>query len=117
MVLGYRIKSLRKEKMLSQNQLGKLLGVSKVSVSGYENGTRVPSMNTLIKLVDVFNTSADYILGREINAVCEDDDSINVYLSSQDINIIKEIRENSNVYNKILEDPKRFFASINKKNI
>lgn len=117
MVLGYRIKRLRKEKLLSQNQLGKLLGVSKVSVSGYENGTRVPSMDTLIKLLDVFNISADFILGREINAVCEDDNNINIFLSSQDINIIKEIKDNPGIYSKILEDPKRFFASINKKNI
>lgn len=117
MVLGYRIKRLRKEKLLSQNQLGKLLGVSKVSVSGYENGTRVPSMDTLVKLLDVFNISADFILGREINAVCEDDNNINIFLSSQDINIIKEIKDNPSIYSRILEDPKRFFASINKKNI
>ena len=117
MVLGYRIKRLRKEKLLSQNQLGKLLGVSKVSVSGYENGTRVPSMDTLVKLLDVFIISADFIFGREINAVCEDDNNINIFLSSQDINIIKEIKDNPSIYSKILEDPKRFFALINKKNI
>lgn len=117
MVLGYRIKRLRKDKLLSQAQLGKLLGVSKVSVSGYESGNRVPSTDTLVKLVDVFNTSADFILGREINAVCEEDNNINILLSSQDISIIKELRENPNVYSKILEDPKRFLASISKKDI
>lgn len=117
MVLGYRIKRLRKDKLLSQAQLGKLLGVSKVSVSGYENGNRIPSTDTLVKMVDVFNTSADFILGREVNAVCEDDDNISILLSSQDISIIKELRENPTIYSKILEDPKRFLASINKKDI
>lgn len=117
MVLGYRIKRLRKENLLSQEELGKLLGVSKVSVSGYEKGSRVPSMNTLIKLLDAFNISADYILGREINAVCEDENNANFLLSSCDINIIKEIRNNDSLYNKILEDPKRFFNAIGKKDI
>ena len=115
MVLGYRIRRLRKEKMLSQEQLGKLLGVSKVSVSGYENGTRNPSMEILSKMVDVFNVSSDYILGREVNAVCEDGN--NFLLSSQDINIIKEARKNSSLYQKILEDPKRFFIMLGKKSI
>lgn len=117
MVLGYRIKRLRKENAMSQAQLGKLIGVSKVSISGYENGTRVPSMDILIKLLNVFNASADYILGREINVVCEDDDSINVSLSSNDINIIKELRNNAILYDKVLEDPKRFFNAISKKDI
>ena len=115
MVLGYRIRRLRKEKLLSQEELGKLLGVSKVSVSGYENGTRTPSIDILTKLVDVFSVSADYILGREINAVCEDE--TNFLLSSQDINIISEIRKNESLYQKILEDPKRFFMALGKKNI
>lgn len=115
MVLGYRIRRLRKEKMLSQDQLGKMLGVSKVSVSGYENGTRNPSMDILSKMVDIFKVSADYILGREINAVCED--GTNFLLSSQDVIIINEIRKNSSLYGKILEDPKRFFATIGKKYI
>ena len=115
MVLGYRIKRLRKEKMLSQDQLGKLLGVSKVSVSGYEKGTRNPSTDILSKMVDIFNVSADYILGREANVVCENGNSF--LLSSQDIVIINEIRKNSSLYQKILEDPKRFFATINKKSI
>lgn len=117
MVLGYRIKSLRKEKALSQAQLGKLLGVSKVSISGYEKGNRVPSMSTLLKMVDVFEISTDYILGREVNAICEDDNSLNVFLSTDDINIIRTLKNDDKIYSKIVEDPKRFLASISKKNI
>jgi len=117
MVLGYRIRRLRKEKMMSQAELGRLIGVSKVSVSGYESGNRVPSIPILEKIIDVLESSADYILGREVNAVCEDDDKINFVLSSQDISIINEIKNNAILYNKIVSDPKRFFAAIDKKNI
>ena len=117
MVLGYRIKELRKSKNLSQAELGKLLGVTKVSVSGYEKGTRIPSMEVMITLLDVFNISADYLLGRELNVVCEDNQNISVFLASNDINIINEIKGRPSLYNEIATDPKRFFSSIYKKKI
>ena len=54
MFLGYRLRELRKEKNMSQEDLGKILGVTKVSVSGYEKGTRTPSMDILINMLDIF---------------------------------------------------------------
>lgn len=114
MILGYRLRELRKEKNLSQADLGKLIGVSKVSVSGYEKGTRIPSLDILLLILDVFGINADYILGRELNAVCEDDENISVNLSTDDIEIIRTIRGKPSLYNKIAEDPKRFFSTIYK---
>ena len=72
MILGYRLRELRKENKLSQEKLGKILGVSKVSVSGYESGNRIPSLEILNKILNFFDVSADYLLGREIDMVCED---------------------------------------------
>ncbi len=112
MFLGYRLKSLRKQKHLSQSDLGKLLGVSKVSISGYENGLRVPSMEIFLLILKVFNISADYILGREVKAVCEGSGDSEVLLAKSDIDIIKEIRSKPDLYNKIAETPKRFFNGI-----
>ena len=40
MFLGYRLKELRERKGLSQEKLGKLTGVTKVSVCGYELGKK-----------------------------------------------------------------------------
>jgi len=115
MIIGYRLRELRKENNMSQSDLGKLLGVSKVSVSGYENGTRVPSIEILLAILDVFQTSADYLLGRELNAVCEDDDSVSVILALSDVEIIRELRRKPALYNYVANDPKRFFNSIVKK--
>ena len=117
MFLGYRLKLLRKENGLSQSDLGKLLGVSKVSVSNYENGTRIPSMDVLLMIIKIFNVSADYMLGREINVVCEGQENLTLILSANDINIIQEIRKRPKLYDKIVDDPKRFFDSISKNNI
>ena len=115
MILGYRLKELRKENRMSQEALGKLLGVTKVSISGYENGTRVPSLQVLNGILDVFGVSADFLMGRELNVVCEDDDNFTMTLSTSDIEIIREIRSNPVLFNDIANNPKRFFTSIIKK--
>lgn len=116
MILGYRLRELRKENRLSQEKLGNILGVSKVSVSGYESGSRIPSLEVLNKILDFFGISADYLLGREMDMICEDS-NLTMKISSIDMQIIKEIHNNSALFNTISKSPKRFFSSFNKKNI
>ena len=53
MIIGERIKMARKNKELTQQELGDILGVSKVSICGYENGTRVPTVENFVQLLDV----------------------------------------------------------------
>jgi len=110
MFLGYRLRELRKEKNLSQEDLGKILGITKVSISGYEKGTRVPSMDILTKILDVFLVPADYLLGRELNAVCEDS-NLAVSVSLGDIEIIRELRSDPVLYNEVSSNPKRYFQN------
>ncbi|MCM3324276.1 helix-turn-helix domain-containing protein [Cytobacillus kochii] len=61
---GERLKRLRKEKKLTQAELGKIINVTKVSISGYENGDRNPDTDNLRRLSDYFGVSSDYLLGR-----------------------------------------------------
>ncbi|MCJ7840540.1 helix-turn-helix domain-containing protein [Lederbergia sp. NSJ-179] len=63
-MLGKRLKKLRNEQGLTQEQLGKIINVTKVSISGYENGNRTPDTETLQSLADYFEVSTDYLLGR-----------------------------------------------------
>ena len=63
MLLGKRIKELRKEKGLTQQELGDLINVTKVSICCYENETRVPNLETLIALAKVFKMEINYFLG------------------------------------------------------
>jgi len=62
-VLAERIKMLRKEKGLSQTELGELVGIAKQSVSNYESGMRIPSYIVLKKLAIYFNVTSDYLVG------------------------------------------------------
>lgn len=63
-MLGKRIKQLRNEQGITQDQLADYINVSRQSVWGYENGGVEPSLNVLIKIADVFNVSLDYLLCR-----------------------------------------------------
>ncbi len=60
-----RLKSLRIEKKLSQPELAKLVGVSNGMISFWENEVNEPTISNLIKLCQIFEVSADYLLGLE----------------------------------------------------
>lgn len=57
-----RIKELRIEKNIAQNDLAELLNTSQQSISFYETGKRDPDTKTLEVLSDYFNVSIDYLL-------------------------------------------------------
>lgn len=57
-----RIKFLRDEANMTQQELANKLDGAKSTVAMYENETRKPSMEVLIKLSEIFNCSIDYIL-------------------------------------------------------
>lgn len=63
MSLGSRIKQLRLSMGWTQSQLGEKISVTKASVSGYENDTRSPDKEILVKLAKIFNVTTDYLLG------------------------------------------------------
>ena len=58
-----RIRELREEKKMSQEQLAKSLGFKANTISNWERGTREPDVQTIKKLADIFGVSTDYLLG------------------------------------------------------
>ena len=59
-----RLKLLRREAGLSQQDFAKQLGTSKSSINMYERGERQPNFETLELIADYFNVDIDYLLGR-----------------------------------------------------
>ena len=57
-----RLKELRLNKNLTQQQLGKLLSVSGQTILNWENDITYPSVKKLIELATFFNVSIDYLL-------------------------------------------------------
>lgn len=63
-MFGERIRLLRTQENMTQDELGKILGVGKTTVSQYESETRTPDAAMLDRLATVFRVSVDYLLGR-----------------------------------------------------
>ncbi|GIN86015.1 transcriptional regulator [Heyndrickxia sporothermodurans] len=59
-----RLSELRKKQKWSLQDTADQLGIAKSTYAGYETGYREPSLQSLSKIADLFDTSVDYILGR-----------------------------------------------------
>lgn len=64
-MLSDKIRTIRLAKGISQVDLGKAIGVSKQSVSNWENDNIQPSIDMLVQIADYFGVSTDYLLDRE----------------------------------------------------
>lgn len=60
--MGSRIREARKKKGLTQEQLAERLDLSVEFISQIERSLKLPSMQVFIKLVEVLQVSADYLL-------------------------------------------------------
>lgn len=58
------LKTLRRAKGLTQEELAKALKISRSTIGMYENGSREPDYETLELIADFFNVDIDYLLGR-----------------------------------------------------
>lgn len=63
-ILAKRLKELREERGYFQKFVADKLGIRSNTLSGYENGTRMPDPAMLTKIADLYNVSVDYLLGR-----------------------------------------------------
>jgi transcriptional regulator with XRE-family HTH domain len=63
-MIAQRMRRLRVDKHWTQEDLAKKLNMAISTISGYENGSRRPDIETLIRLSDLFEVSVDYLIGR-----------------------------------------------------
>ncbi len=63
-MVGKRIRQLRKEKGVTQNELSNFLGLTPKMISFYELEKRYPPHDIILKISDFFNVSTDYLLGK-----------------------------------------------------
>ena len=64
-MLGEKIRSLRKTHKISQEELAEKLGVSRQSISLWENGQTIPSMENIVAIANIFEISTDTLLKHE----------------------------------------------------
>lgn len=76
MKFAENLKRIRKEKNLSQEEVGEIMTVSRQSVSKYEQGKTYPEIEKLMLLSKEFNITIDGLISDyELNAVDEDNKS------------------------------------------
>lgn len=97
---GNRLKSLRKSKNLTQEELANVFYLNKSSISRYENNSQVPEHGLLQKIADFFEVSLDYLLGRT------DEEKLTIATP----NITKKDIKDHNTF---MEDAKALFMNDN----
>ena len=63
-----KLRTLRRDRGLTQSELGKALGVSPSTIGMYEQGRREPDKDALLAIANFFNVSTDYLLGNDTPA-------------------------------------------------
>ena len=92
-ILCKRLKQLREENDLTQDDIGLVIGVKKGAVSYYESGRNLPSIVDLTKLADEYDKSLDYFVGRDYNiSDCNNElYGEKIRLSKEEVRFIKEL--------------------------
>ena len=110
-----RLKKLRVDANLTQEQLGNMINVTKACISSYESGNRTASIETLIDIANLFKVDLDYLVGPDSYVISDNSEEYGIRMSNEEINIIKELRKHSDLYNSLINDSKRTIELIEKK--
>lgn len=102
-IMGQRIRSARKSREMSTEELAEKVGVAVESIGHIECGARKPSLSLLFKIAEALNASLDYLTGRtsessdsllhecaEHNGLTPDQEQMLLELSRSMIPIIKK---------------------------
>lgn len=83
--IGFRLKYIRVSRRLTIEKISKIIGVSKMSISNWENGLRNPKSKYIKKYAEYFGISEDWIIYGEKNL----ENNLNKRLSSLEAKIDK----------------------------
>jgi len=107
MLVGRRLKELRRVFGITQQELGNILNVTKATICCYEKETRTPTLENLIDLSDYFEVTIDYLLGRDY-LVRDNKTGKNIFIS-------KEQYESTNLTPNALQGESMKVENINEK--
>ena len=64
-MIGKRLRAARMARKLTQQRVADILEMTVNAYQKYEQAERSPSLETLVKLADLFNVPTDWLLGRD----------------------------------------------------
>ncbi len=98
---GERLRDLRHKKHMTQKQLADKLDLSKGTISAYEQGKKYPSIEVLIKLCNILQVSADYLLG-----LSDDMQLMRSNLTDEQMSTFRKLIYDMEQYNTLKNSPK-----------
>lgn len=101
MNIGSQIRYLRKSNNLTQKELSNQLGLTPKMISFYENSERIPPIDIVVKLAEIFNVSSDYLLGVSLNPATNEISQFE-FLSSDEEKLINTYRSLPSDYKQIV---------------
>lgn len=114
-MIGKKIKMRRLELDLTQEQLGEMIGVTKVSICNWEKGIKFPSTENLIELSKTLNISIDYLIGNDCYVISDEEKKYPISMANEEIKLIQELRKHQKLYNRMIDDSKRTIDLIERK--
>jgi len=112
---GERIASLREKLSMTQEDLSNKLGISRASLSHYENNRRAPDYETIVKIANLFHVSIDYLIGRTEDPHMVLDEEVREFVDSLELSDEKIMEKFSLMIDgkKLsFEEAKRFIAFV-----
>ncbi|SHJ43220.1 helix-turn-helix domain-containing protein [Lutispora thermophila] len=103
MDFGSILKKLRTEKNITQEELAKVLNVSRPTIGRYEINERFPDQENLVKLSKFFNVSIDYLLG-----LTDIKEPINELIKKGEVSI-KPPSDIERIYESLPDEEKKMF--------
>lgn len=82
---GERIARLREKHSMTQEDLAGKLGITRASLSHYENNRREPDYDTTVRIANLFNVSVDYLMGRTEDPHKILDDDVRQFVDSLEL--------------------------------
>ncbi|WP_434683176.1 helix-turn-helix domain-containing protein [Bacillus sp. PM5] len=112
---GKKLKCLREEKKKedsawTQTYVANKLGVARTTYTAYENDTKQPPMETILKIANLFSVSIDFLLGRVSNQKQTKSSYVDTIITDPELGLwFKDIKEASPEKR---EELKRFWEFI-----
>lgn len=104
MINNERLKQERIRKGLSQEELGKLIHVSKVAICGYEKGTKNPTLENFEHLLEILELQPNDLLNYNVNIIKEDTIPYGSKITKSEQELILELRKNKKLYNTLCKN-------------
>ena len=110
-MLGDRLRAIRKEYGLTQQNIADVLGVDRTTYTVYEGGSITPSPATLVKLSQIYNVTVGYLIGVEENhpelRKIPEEKQMEKLLSSDPISLLKKEEKELLLYFRVRSDAEK----------